>query len=144
MSLKISDFVLLDVGILETSMNIQPNQIGEEQLTQFIHQAGIGHEIDLEKKILFINVDVDIKKNGTDNIIAKFKTSIAFGFGHLDLVFDTSDSKFPFSKKLTHQLTDAAVSTTRGVMFMYLKGTILHRAFLPLIDFSEVEIPKRT
>ncbi|MFK7776052.1 MAG: hypothetical protein AB8F94_28275 [Saprospiraceae bacterium] len=142
--MKISDFTLQDVGILETSMNIEPSQIGQDQVTQFIHQVGIGHEIDLEKKVLFINVDVDIKRGDTDNIIAKFKTSISFGFGHLNLEFDTSDSKFPFSKKLTHQLTDAAMSTTRGMMFMYLKGTILHKAYLPLIDFSNVEIPVRT
>lgn len=142
MELKISDFILLDVGILETSMNIRPNQVGE--LSQFTHQVGIGHEINLEKRILFINVDVDLKKGDTDSIIAKFKTSIAFGFGHLNLEFDTSSSKFPFSKKLTHQLTDAAMSTTRGMMFMYLKGTILHKAYLPLLDFTEVEIPLRT
>ena len=100
MDLKISDFILLDVEILEASMNFQSNEKNKERLTQFTHKVGIGHEINLKKNILYISIDVDLISNASDNIVARFKTSIAFGFGHLNLKFDTSNSKFPFSKKL--------------------------------------------
>ena len=139
MNLKISDFTLLDIGILESNFKIHPNEL--IKLVQFIHQVDVAHVINIEKNILFIQIGINLINEDTNKIVANFKTSIAFGFGHLNLSFDTADSKFPFSQKLTHQLTDSAISTTRGIMFMYLKGSIFHKAYLPLMDFSEVKIP---
>jgi hypothetical protein len=51
----------------------------------------------------------------------------------------TSENLAEINEAFAETLNSISISTTRGVMFSELKGTILHHAFLPIIDVKALQ-----
>lgn len=111
-----------------------------------------------------INYRIDIKVSEGRNIVrlypkfyitdleqkvtfAEFSLEFRFGVkGSLDEILPITDKGQEVNRVFATTLNSIAYSTSRGVIFMALKGTHLHRALLPLINpsaFTVIDNPDK-
>ena len=98
---------------------------------RIITQAIANHE----KKLAVVFVLVHIHRmDETNELLGKIVAGVGFGIENFDEVFPKNGNDISlFPVELENFLKGIAISTTRGVMFSEFRGTVLHRAILPII-----------
>lgn len=95
-----------------------------------------------EEGLIGVEVAVIVKERGSGLKLAFMKIFLEFSVKNFESVIakdEADEYKIPYSiEAMTRRI---AISTTRGVMFSYLKGTYLHRAILPIVP--ELLKPKK-
>ncbi len=106
-------------------------------VTNFNFEIKIDANVDANQKIILLATN--IKVHGDDKIteLGSITCACAFSVSNFDEVVKIkSDNTFELDPPFAETLNSIAISTTRGMMFSELKGTILHNALLPLIDIK--------
>lgn len=96
-----------------------------------------------EIKVIAIAVGVKIREEkDTQNVFATIKTVVGFEIDNFqELITQDEKGVYNVPFKVEAMARRIAISTTRGVMFSYLKGTYLNKAILPIIP--ELLKPKK-
>ena len=98
---------------------------------KIITQAIANHE----KKLAVVFVLIQIHKmDETNELLGKIVVGVGFDIENFDDVFPKNENGvIIFPVELENFLKGIAISTVRGVMFSEFRGTVLHRAILPII-----------
>src|SRR5688572_19420503 len=119
--------------------NFFMQEITEDKIDLKNIKFGVTVEIKLnpEDKVIaiFVNVNLDKVENDSDKKLAEIKVVVGFEVKNFSEVIlkdeEKGDYKIPY--KLEAATRRIAISTTRGVLYTYLKGTYLHNAILPIV-----------
>ena len=90
--------------------------------------------IDEVRKLIVSVVKVDISELGKGNILASI--SVGTGIEIVDfenVIKAAKGDKISLPPQLDVIIKTLAISTTRGVLYSELRGTYLHKAFMPII-----------
>ncbi len=112
----------------------------KEDLTAFQFNLNLVHDIDREKKLVFVIVHVDMTSVKLDRRVGSLSVSHIYELEKFDqAVTILDDNNFKLPEDLTDVLNSISISTTRGVMFSTFKGTFLHHALLPIVNPKQIQ-----
>lgn len=121
---------------LNSSLRLPENP--NAPLTNFNFNIGIESRADVENKIVFVIVNVEVKNDDHSVDLGMLSVSCIFEIGNFEEVIKIENGKVNIPEKLIETLNIISISTTRGVMFSTFKGTFLHGAVLPIIDPKQI------
>lgn len=123
---------LKGVELLHSSLVRPP--ANSPDLTYLKYHIKFDYQIDKEKKLVFIIVNIRIDTFPAEAEVGKMVVSHIYEIADFDHEIKIKDGdKFSIPKELTAMLNDISISTTRGIMYSIYKGTFLHQAILPLV-----------
>lgn len=137
-----SGIKLTGIELLSSSLS-RPELAGTDNGV-FLFNVRVIHDIDGDKKLVFIIVHVDIDSIVDKKNVGSIAVSLIFNIDNFEEVVTILDDKnFTLTEALKDVLNSIAISTTRGVMFATFKGTYLHNALLPVVDAKQLAIAKQ-
>lgn len=117
---------------------VTPEQISGSTL-DFVHQVNIVHKMDLDKSKLIAIASIETSSKDEPGLKGSVKSSFIFSIDSLQEKIEKNDesgtSKLP--DNLLRAINSIVLSTARGIMFSTFRGTILHKAILPLVQELE-------
>lgn len=126
------EFRLNGVELAEFSMT--PLTPGEKLSGIFKFDVTVETRLSPERSLLVAFVSVNIRDNDKEKSLAFIRVAVGFDINKFDEVITKNEKgDYVIPIKLDAATRRIAISTTRGVMFGYFKGTHLHKAFLPII-----------
>lgn len=133
-------FKIVAIEIMESILNQPHIPILEENIFQFdisseqrIHAAD-GHII----VICTITIFNDIR----DQQLARSKSSCIFAVNDLVRYTDKKSDTINLPEDFRVNLNSIAISTSRGILYSFLRGTYLHNAILPIVNPSSFKLNK--
>ncbi len=129
---------LRGIELLNGSL-IRPEDTKEE-LTAFQFNLNLIHDVDQQKKLVFVVVNVDISSVTLQKQVGALSVSHIYELANFeDAVTMLEDGNFSLVEALKDVLNSISISTTRGVMFSTFKGTFLHHALLPIVNPKQIQ-----
>jgi hypothetical protein len=125
-------FRIVALDILEANLVSPPQNLTQEIVFQF--DVNIEHRWNTDDNIFIVVTTISIFSNNKEHLLSKFKTNTVFKVEDLAKHVDTANSKNNMPTDVILDLNELAISTTRGSLFSFLKGTYLHNAILPIIN----------
>lgn len=125
------EFRIVALDILEANLVSPPQNLTQEIVFQF--DINIEHRWNTDDNIFIVVTTISIFSNNKEHLLSKFKTNTVFKVKDLAKYVDTANSKNNMPTDVILDLNELAISTTRGSLFSFLKGTYLHNAILPII-----------
>lgn len=114
--------------------------IPPDQLVNFNFTVNLETKADASNKLVFIILTVEIKNEEQTHLFSSMAAScIYFVENFAEVVTISADGKIDIDKGINDVVCSASISTVRGILFCYLKGTFLHGAILPIIDLGKLE-----
>lgn len=126
------EFRLNGVELAEFSM--APLTAGEKLSGIFKFDVTAETKLSPERNLLVVFVSVNIREETKEKSLAFIRVAVGFDVNKFNEVVTKNDQgDYVVPIKLDAATRQISISTTRGVMFGYFKGTHLHKAFLPII-----------
>lgn len=126
------EFRIVALDILEANLASPPQNLTQEIIFQF--DVNLEHRWNTNDDIFIVVTTVSIYSNSKEHVLSKFKMNTVFKVEGLAQYVDTANSKNNMPIDIVLDLNELAISTTRGSLFSFLKGTYLHNAVLPVIN----------
>ena len=126
------EFRIVALDILEANLALPPQNLTKEIVFQF--DVNLEHRWNTDDDIFIVVTTISIFSNDKEYLLSKFKTNTVFKVEELAKHVDTANSKNNMPTDVILDLNELAISTTRGSLFSFLKGTYLHNAILPIIN----------
>lgn len=109
-------------------------------VTNFNMNVAIESNVDPEQKVILVSTRIKIFAEDQATQLGAFTTMCVFNIGTFeDTVKLQPNNVYEVPDMLNETLNSIALGTTRGAMFAEFKGTILHYAFLPIIDIKSLK-----
>ncbi len=129
-NIKITDF------ILNSSKYPGPKKINRDH---FYFNLSGANKVKMSSNSIFILSTAEIifhkEKSKSDPIeICKIKIEIEFRFENLSKIITFMNGKAKIPQELLQKMLNTSFSTTRGILFTKLLGTIFEKVYLPPID----------
>ena len=124
-------FKIVALDILEANLVSPPQNLTQEIVFQF--EVNIEHRWNTDDEIFIVVTSIAIHSN-QKHLLSTFKTNTVYKVEELVNYVDTANSKNNIPTDVILDLNELAISTTRGALFSFLKGTYLHNAILPIIN----------
>lgn len=136
----LSGIELKGIELLNSSLNLLPVQT---KVDEFKYTINLENKADTKNKVFFVIVGVDINNEDQTIVFGSLIVSCIFQLEHFDKViqFD-AENKLNVPQPFVDLVNTISISTVRGIMFSIFKGTILHNAFLPIIDAEQLYMQK--
>jgi len=125
-------FKIEGIELLEYSLKA-PEKILPENL-EYKFEIAIEHKISIELKKIFVICSIGIHCESENTQFAHAKISCIYDIPEVDKFLDTKNNKIELPEIMGVTLNSISISTSRGVMFMLLRGTFLHNVILPIVD----------
>lgn len=137
---QLSGIELKGIELLNSSLNLPPAQT---KVDEFKYNINLESKADTRNKLFFVVVAVEVKNDDETIVFGSLIVSCIFQLENFDQViqFD-AEHKLNVPQTLIDLVNTISVSTVRGIMFSIFKGTILHNAFLPIIDAEQLYMQK--
>ena len=126
------EFRIVALDILEANLALPPQNLTKEIVFQF--DVNLEHRWNTDDDIFIVVTTISIFSNDKEHLLSKFKTNTVFKVEELAKHVDTANSKNNMPTDVILDLNELAISTTRGSLFSFLKGTYLYNAILPIIN----------
>lgn len=124
---------LQGIELLKGSLEL-PNAVNGV-VNNFNFDINIENKIDPTNKLIFVIVNINVKGDDATLTLGALSVSCIFHLLNFDeIIKPNTEGKFDVPTQINEVLNSISVSTTRGIMFSTFKGTLLHNAFLPIID----------
>lgn len=121
------------IEILNSSLNLPANS--DTSIVNFNFNIGIESHADMQKKLVFVIVRVEVKNDDESVVLATLAVSNIFEITNMSEVVQKADNgNIDIPDRLMETLNIISISTLRGIMFSTFRGTFLHGAVLPIID----------
>lgn len=125
-------FAIRGIEIVQSVLN-QPPQQGIKT-EEFIFNLNVEQKIDETNKIILVFVSTNISTKEVEHPLASLTTLCVFHVANFNEVSKKDGDKLVLPDHFINLLSSIAISTSRGVMFTFFRGTYLHKAILPVID----------
>ena len=120
------------IEIVQSSINVlHKPEINNED---FIFNIEVNQKIDAGNKLIFVFVRVVILLPDEKEEIGSLTTLCVFHVENFDAAFKMKGDKIEIPGQFMNTLSTISISTSRGVMFTFFRGTFLHKAILPIIN----------
>jgi hypothetical protein len=136
----LSGIELKGIELLNSSLNLLPAQT---KVDEFKYNISLESKADTRNKLFFVVVAVEVKNDDQTIVFGSLIVSCIFQLENFEQViqFD-AENKLNVPQSLIDLVNTISISTVRGIMFSIFKGTILHNAFLPIIDAEQLYMQK--
>lgn len=124
-------FRIIALDILEANLVAPTQNLPKEIIFQF--DVNIEHRWNTTDEIFIVVTTISIFSNEKEHLLAKFKTNTVYKIEELANYINAENNKINMPTDVILDLNEIAISTTRGSLFSFLKGTYLHNAVLPII-----------
>ncbi|MGF1637322.1 MAG: hypothetical protein ACFCUU_09625 [Cyclobacteriaceae bacterium] len=120
------------IELLDSCLNTPKKQLPNNSVFQF--DINLEHRQNVENKHVIVVCSVSIFTEKKEELLGQVKVSCIYYVPRFDefIVKNSSDPKFP--DDFVIKLNSITISTTRGMMFSFFRGTFLHNAILPMVD----------
>ena len=130
------------IQILSKNMIAQLEPLSEKTLLNF--DVKVESKIDEAKKYVFAIVNVKIRRGEETDALAAIDTVCAFEIPDFEKhIVRNLDGNFVIPVNLESAIRPIAISTTRGILYSELRGTLLHGAILPIIQLPPLPNPNK-
>lgn len=126
------EYRIVALETLEANLIAPTQNLPKEIIFQF--EVNLEHRWNTNDNILIVVTSVSIYTDKKENILAKFKANTVYSIEGLASHVDEANKKLNLPTDFILDLNETAISTTRGSLFSFLKGTYLHSAVLPIIN----------
>jgi len=136
---------LTQVELVNCHLNQPPGHITEE--LNLNYSVALEHRFELDKELVLVAVEVSVS-DGTskDVVFGTVTVGCVFHVNQLQQFYEVEHSKVLLPESFIIAMNAVSISTSRGVVFMFFKGTYLNGATLPIINpnaFKKIEQVKR-
>ena len=108
---------------------------GAQPPVTFNFEISLDANVDHSQKLVINNTRIKIKGDQNEAILGSLICACIFSVANFEEVIKMKeDGQADIDEAFVEAINSISISTTRGVMFSELKGTVLHYAFLPIID----------
>lgn len=105
----------------------------------FNFEINVQTNVDRNQGIVIASTMVRINAEDKITEVGRVNCACIFSVENFDeVIIMRSDNYFELTEPFAETINSISISTTRGVMASEFKGTILHHAFLPLIDVKSL------
>lgn len=125
-------FAIKGIEIVRSVLN-QPPQSGIN-IEEFIFNIAVEQKIDQTNHLILVFVNTNILTKGVDQPLGSLSTLCIFHVANFDDVIKKEEGRLVLPDHFVSLLSSISISTSRGVMFTFFRGTYLHKAILPVID----------
>lgn len=125
-------FAFKGIEVLQSLFNPLPNP--ELKSEDFLFNLQLEQKIDRPNKSIQVLVKVEIRANQINEQLASLTTVSLFYIDNFEEIPNTADGMLVLPEIFSQTLTTLSISTTRGILFTFLKGTYLHYVILPIVD----------
>lgn len=132
-----SNLNITAIEILESSLKIPSNA---KSVTKFIYDIKIENKTDLEKHSIFSIVSIEILDSLNNESLCSLTVSCIFLVKNFEKIIAQSQNSFEIPEAMIDIINPISLSTARGMLFAFLKGTFLHNAILPIIDPKQFKV----
>ncbi|WP_157963178.1 hypothetical protein [Algoriphagus litoralis] len=123
--------------ILDSCLNAPSSPLPQNPKFQF--DLAIEHRINLENNLVIVICKVGIRNESKETLFGELRGSCIFFVEKLKDYFDTETNKLSLPDDFVVTLNSVTISSMRGLMFSFFRGTFLHQAVLPIIDPKSFE-----
>ena len=117
-----------------------PPPLSEGESLNFGFTVSLETRANANNKLVFIIVTIEIKSEEQTHSFCKMAASCVYEVENFNEVIEVStEGKIEIDKQFNDLFNSVSISTVRGVLFSYLKGTFLHNALLPLVDPTKLQ-----
>jgi hypothetical protein len=134
-------FQIKAVEIAESSLKTPEKPF--EKNTAFNFDLNIEHRINIERNLTIVICSVSIYTDNKKDPHGYIKTSCIYEIQNISSYLDKKTKLVILPDELALLLNTLSISTTRGTMASFFRGTILHNAILPLVDPQDFSKPKK-
>ena len=125
-------FQIKTIELMDTCLNAPQEPLAAETVFQF--EINLEHRINVEKDFVIVICTVSIQNETKDHLFGKLRSSCVYEVKELSKIVDPETKSVAIPEVFATTLNAVSLSTTRGLMFSYFRGTFLHNAILPIID----------
>ena len=125
-------FQLKNIELIETRINAPQNPLAENTVFQF--DINLEHRIRVEGDIVFVICTVSVLDEAKDQVFGRLKAGCVFNVKELSRFWDEKTRKHNLPEPIVLTLNSISISTSRGIMFSFFRGTYLHNAVLPVVE----------
>lgn len=125
-------FRIVALDVLEANLVAPTQNLPKQIMFQF--DVNLEHRWNTKDNIFIVITSISIFSNEKEHKLATFKTNTVFQVEELENYVDTENNKTKIPTDVILDINELAISTTRGSLFSFLRGTYLHNAVLPIID----------
>lgn len=129
------------IEIIESNLNALQSPLKENETFKF--DISLEHRINNEKKVVVVVCTVSIYSENKDKHYGHLKAGYIFQVENFNEFIDTETKELKFPTDFLTALNSITISSTRGLLFSFFRGTYLHNAILPIIDLQSFEISKK-
>lgn len=125
------NFQIKGMELLESKLNAPKEPLPQNPFFQF--DLKIEHRLHSDKKLLIVICDVSIMDEEKSRVFGQLKGSCVFWIKNMEEYLD-KNNHLTLPAEFITTLNSISISSIRGLMFSYFRGTFLHQAILPVID----------
>lgn len=129
------------IELIESSLNAIQNPLKVDETFKF--DINLQHKLNNDKKLIIVVCTVSIHTEEKDKQFAHIKSSCIYHIQNWDEFIDTKTKELIFPADFLTALNAITISSTRGMLFSFLRGTFLHNAILPVIDLQSFTVSKK-
>lgn len=108
-------------------------------IVNFNFEINIETNVDQSQKLVIASTRIKINADDKTTELGRIVCACIFSVANFDeVIASKSDNHFELIEPFADTINAICLSTTRGFMASELKGTILHHAFLPIIDVKSL------
>lgn len=130
-------FQIRGMEILDSCLNAPTSPLPPNPKFQF--DLAIEHRLNLENNLVIVICKVGIRNESKETLFGELRGSCIFFVEKLNDYFDSQTNKLSLPDDFVVTLNSVTISSMRGLMFSYFRGTFLHQAVLPIIDPKSFE-----
>lgn len=138
---KTSDinFQIKGMELLESKLS-EPKQ--PQSLNLFFQfDLKLEHRLNIEKQLLIVTCEVSILNESKNTLYGQLKGSCVYWIENMN-EYLIGKEELSLPEEFITTLNSITISSIRGLMFSYFRGTFLHQAILPVIDPKKMESNK--
>ncbi|MDI1322261.1 MAG: hypothetical protein PSV36_05895 [Algoriphagus sp.] len=131
------NFQIRGMEILDSCLNAPTSPLPSNPKFQF--DLAIEHRVNLENKFVIVICKVGIRSESKEILYGELRGSCIFFVEKLDEYFIQESNKLTLPDDFVVTLNSVTISSIRGLMFSFFRGTFLHQAVLPIVDPKSFE-----
>lgn len=131
-----TSFLIKGIELVEFNMFVP--EIPFQEIKTYNFNIQVEQKISFEHKLILVLTSVEILNDTKETKLGSIKVSVIFEISNFDDYIDNKSQNLILPDDIIFTFNTIGISTTRGVMFSQFKGTFLHNAFLPAIDYNQL------
>lgn len=131
-------FKIVVIEIIESILNQPPAPFLDGHMFQF--DISLEQRIISKENAIIVICTIGILNDNRDQQLSRVKSSVIFEVVDLENYTDKKSGEVNLPEEFRVSLNSIAISTSRGIMFSFLRGTYLHNAILPIVNPSAFKL----